>query len=104
MSKLLVKFSADYADEFQVSGFTVMEKADWESYKKRAEVGEWPQSQYFGTNEGIEWQSAEDHLGDFDTVEITDEQAVFLLTSFAGYIELCHFLMIDDFSDSNSLY
>lgn len=104
MPKLLVKFSGNYADEFQVSGFTVMEKKDWEQYVKDAKAGEWPQARSFGTNEGIQWESVEDHLDAFNTIEITDEQAVFLLTSFTGYGEQGHVLMIDDFSEPSELY
>lgn len=104
MTKLLVKYSADYADEFQVSGFSIMEKDTWENYVKIAKEGKWPQSRYFGSNEAIQWESVEEHLRDFKTIEITDEQAEFLEKSFNGYGEAGHFLMIDDFSEEHLPY
>ena len=97
MSKVLVKYSEDYADEFQVSGFCLMEKEEWEQYVKDASEGTWPQCQYFGTNEGIQWDSAEDHLDAFSVVNISDTEAEFLKNIFDGSSDWGHCLMLGDF-------
>jgi len=104
MTKLLVKFGSDYADEFQVSGFAVTTSKAWAQHESAARAGKWPQSRYFGTNEGIEWNSAEDYLSCFKVVEITDAEAKFLAKSFNGYGDQGHFLQVDDFTRSNGLY
>lgn len=105
MNKVLVKYSEDYADEFQVSGFCVMTREKWENYVKRANEAVWPQCQYFGTNEGVQWDSAEDHLDAFNVVDITDGEAAFLEKNFQGYGEMGHCLMLDEFpSTPRELY
>jgi len=73
---LLVTFSDDYADEFDVNGMKLFTNEEWDAYCKFArEKVVWGQGLYFGTNEGIEYDSAEDYLRCFDAKEISDEEA-----------------------------
>lgn len=102
---LLVKYSEDYADEFQVSGFQVFDETDWNKHVAEVRLcAHWPQSRYFGTNEGMEWSSAQDYLNNFTEVQITDEEADFLARTFVNYGDTGHFLMIDEFSEPSPLY
>jgi len=76
--KLLIKFSDNYADEFDVDGFRVMTSEEWEEYQAFVKGIAWPQAFYFGTNEGIEYDTADDLLRNYTVEEISDEQAEFL--------------------------
>lgn len=101
MSKLLVIYSEDWADEFQVSGFQVMDEITWNQYVDTVNtLVDWPAECYFGTNEFQKWHSAEEHLSNFTVKPITDEQAVFLGEHFTSYGSQGHFLMVelDDYS------
>lgn len=86
MNKVLVQFSADWADEFQVSGFEVMEKADWEEILELVKAhGEERISYSFGSNQGWEDERAKHFITLYKAQDITDEQAEFLNTAFSGY-------------------
>ncbi len=72
---LLVKFKSDWADEFDVSGFTIIPNKDWEyicealkaRFKARPndEIG-WG----FGTNEGFDWKTYKEIMRCFSVQSI----------------------------------
>lgn len=87
---LLVKFNSDWADEFDVAGFTVMPEEDWkfiqEVLKFRFEVRpndtvDW----CFGTNEWFQWESYIEFKNCFSSEGINDYQAKVLGEFFYGY-------------------
>src|SRR4051812_49402234 len=63
----LVKFNRDWADEFYVSGFKVVDPEEVEEIQAHFSV---ERTCYFGTNEG--WES-ETLLDAFEFIEISDE-------------------------------
>ena len=86
--KLLIKFQADYADEFDVYGFWVTTEKEWEKHKDYVAKLEadgnitFPYEAYFGTNEALEFYNMEDYLRNFKVQEITDEQYNALVSLF----------------------
>lgn len=70
----LVKFSRDWADEFQAEGFIILSAEDVEKLDTLVSEGnfEW----YFGTNEGFEAGDIE--MTDFEITDISEEEALFL--------------------------
>ena len=77
---LLIEYHDNYADEFNVFGFNVFTKEDWEIYKnnipkKSIHVG-------FGTNEDNNYPSKEDFLKTLTVKEITIDQAKTLFDLF----------------------
>lgn len=70
MTKLLVEFSKDWADEFDCNGFKIYpNQAAWDRATAKL-----PELEYFfGTNEG--WDEGEIDEDDFKVTEITDEEA-----------------------------
>ncbi|MHA2280095.1 MAG: hypothetical protein ACXAC5_04365 [Promethearchaeota archaeon] len=73
--RVLVKFRDNYADEFDIEGWKIMCKESWDNYVKAMKKDVvWPQSKYFGTNEGIEWSDADEHLYCFKAIPITPEE------------------------------
>lgn len=68
---LLLKFDKDWADEFDVKGFAFLSVDQWEYYKKEAKNCEYPIESYFGTNEAIEFDNAEDFISSFEVKPIT---------------------------------
>lgn len=75
---LLVKYEANWADEIDVSGFTVLTKEQWDQNVERIKRHFDEESEltcYIGTNEQIDYYNADEALQDFKVTEITDEQA-----------------------------
>lgn len=73
MSKVLVSWNPDWADECNFPGYKVMDKEKWESFVDSVKLSDgvtW----CFGTNEETEYDSAKDFLREFTVVEISDEQ------------------------------
>lgn len=96
---LLVKFCHDWADEFDVYGFSIHTKEEWEAHKKRVKSipNLFPQDMYFGTNEYIKFKTVEDYTENYcKIIEITkDEYDV--LFKFFGKDYGHSFFMDDDF-------
>jgi hypothetical protein len=89
MAKVLVKFYADYADEFDVKGFFITTQKKWDKhleevntfFKDRTE----PVEVYFGTNECIEYDSFEEYKECFTVTPITKEENEVLNKFFTTY-------------------
>lgn len=81
MSKVLIKYSACWADEFDCEGFAVLEKQVWSDncekvkkiFSKRGDV-----EVYFGTNEAFIFDSYEDWVRNFEVEDISDDDALIL--------------------------
>jgi hypothetical protein len=77
----VLHFKADYADEFDVEFIAWVDKQWWKQYKKdiyKNDMAIFPTECYFGTNECIEFDSADDFFGSFDEHEADDDQIKFL--------------------------
>jgi hypothetical protein len=77
-TNVYVKFEGDYADEFYVNGFVVVTSDSWKEYLESLNEMEFPIEKYFGTNESMEFESAQSYLDQIDVKGVTDEEfAVF---------------------------
>lgn len=106
---LLIQFDSNYADEFDVEGFLVMTKEEWETHKaaiqKRFDAlppkdpskyyGEELEA-YFGTNESLSWGSMDAYLHDFKVTEISDEEHAVLKKFFGERIRNGTVVMLDE--------
>ena len=82
---VLVKFEADWADEFDVYGLAVYRKENWEKLCERFKKAEKYRSHYFGTNEGWEDDQIEDDwLDNYKATVIDVKQHQTLLTMGLG--------------------
>ena len=72
MYKVLVTFKSNWADEFDVEGFKIFEKEEWEDLveEMHTEV-EFPHECHFGTNEWIDFESPEEYLACCKIQELT---------------------------------
>lgn len=81
MSKqYLVKFEDNWADEFDVQGFQIMNQEELDSYFNAIDnYGYFMPGEreifYFGTNQSLGWDSKEDFLSCLTITEISEEQA-----------------------------
>lgn len=113
--KLLVRFDSNYADEFDVEGFTFMTETEWEKHKVDAakcfeEFEKLPQDKYgrrlgkyggatdgievyFGTNEQMIYETLDSYLSSFKVSEVSEEEAA-VITKFFG-TRGGHICMID---------
>lgn len=77
--KILVFTEANYADEFDIYGFEIIDRKRWETFLEKAEEflsGEESSSMelYFGTNESILFEDMRDVEDFFSIKEITEEE------------------------------
>lgn len=88
MSKILVKFSDNYADEFDVDGFMVIDK---DQFNKEVELikrlfDEYGEHEfYFGTNEALSYDNFNQWFDTFSVTDITDAEADVLNRLFGTY-------------------
>ena len=83
---ILVKFNDNYADEFDVGGFRFYEEKEWNKYKKLVkEKIKFPKEASFGTNEFIEYNSAEDYFKCTEVKKLSEEEYNFLVKLFGKY-------------------
>lgn len=76
MTKLLVIFEGNWADEMDIKGFDIVTKEWWDEFVESIPENK-HLSQYIGSNQGMYWDGKKDYLRDFKIAEITkDEEAV----------------------------
>lgn len=98
----MLKGAFDWADEFDVYGLEMVTEEQWNWTNKLLDSLDYPFTQYFGTNQDIEFNSKEDILCDIKVIEITeDEIATFKkVFGFRGY----SFGWMPDFVGPDSFY
>lgn len=100
---LLVIFSADWADEFDVNGFAITTKEIWEDSVEKFKSAELYTSHYFGTNEGWESDEFDDYwLDNYTVKEITAEERETIINLFDhefGEFPWPHSLVAEDDDD-----
>lgn len=104
MSELIgIRFKNNWADEFDVAGFLIMEEKEWEAHvqevKEKFVVG--PRSVGFGTNEDIEYLNAKDYLNSFTVLALTQAEIRIveraLGTRYFGIVPMLEFEEDEDF-------
>ena len=74
---LLIKLHRNWADEFDVEGFVVMDTPQWEAHKVMAKAQFEEKGyieRYFGTNEALEFSSFKDYMDAFAVLELSMEE------------------------------
>jgi hypothetical protein len=102
MAYVLVTFEMDWADEFSVYGFRVMEREEWNKLKEAistCESFEWQ----FGTNEGWEDEDGSDFIRGYSVKDLTDTEAELFKTKLApkNYLGNYQFGIFPDMSFVN---
>jgi len=82
MSKLLIIFNGDWADEMDVDGFMIVSKECWKYKQLEWEHTSFPQELYIGTNESMEYENMEEYLRNFKVKDISDEEEKVIRTLF----------------------
>lgn len=76
-NNILIQFSSNYADEFDVEGFIVLPEKEWEAHKAAVALRFEEQEEieiYFGTNESMIYESLDSYLCCFRTTVLSDEE------------------------------
>ena len=87
MSKVLIKYNACWADEFDCEGFAVEYKKVWEDRCKKIEEKFQNNGEvevYFGTNESFIFDSYNDWIRNFNVEDISEEKANILSDIFGN--------------------
>jgi len=85
MSKVLVIFKGNWADEMDVEGFDIISKAAWDFKKLEVEHTDFPQMIGVGTNEELDYESAKQYLSEFQVHEISDSDEATIRKYFGKY-------------------
>ncbi len=83
MSKVLVHYKDNYADEFDIFGFRLMDEDEWSRTKKEITLSDIEEFS-FGTNEQIEYDSVERFLERFWSKPINAVEAKIIRKTFSG--------------------
>ena len=70
---VLVKMQKDYADEFDVYGFTVLSDKKWKQMQEVFKCIEFPSEYYFGTNEMLTFESVDEIMQCLKIVDLSLE-------------------------------
>lgn len=73
--KRLIKWQKDWADEFDMTGFVIMEEDGFASLINRINTAAYPYDAPFGSNESYEFESPQDVMAGMKIKTITDEDA-----------------------------
>ena len=84
-SMFLVKTGYNWADEMDVEGFCLMRAAEYEYLLQEIKAIQYPIDWYFGTNQYIEFENAEEILRSFDVSVLNIGQAEFVKDKFCKY-------------------
>lgn len=71
---ILLKCSFNYADEFDCEFFNIVTEEWWDKFKIDIKKARYPIECYFGTNEGLTFDSYEDILLGITIIPITDKE------------------------------
>lgn len=83
---VLLTFSENYADEFNIYGFVAISDDEWKEYKTKVKkyIGDNGFEFGFGTNESIEFSDAEHYLDCFEVKKVSDEEFKTLVKLFGA--------------------
>lgn len=95
MKNYLVKFSCNWADEFDTESFSVFKEEEWKQLQFDIKAQEYPVYKGFGTNEGWDFENAEQILSCLTATEITNKEAAIFKKHFSNWMNRCNFGMID---------
>lgn len=84
MSKVLVKWSSNYADEFDVDGFVLMDESVWNEAKEKIPKYEDEISIGFGTNEEIEYSNGQEFFNDLSAQVLSNLEAGIIEQTIGG--------------------
>ena len=85
MSKVLVKWSDNWADEMDVEGFVIMDNSEWKEFQETAKKVNSPISICVGTNEEIEYPNGDALLENITTKKLTSDEAKTITKFFGEY-------------------
>lgn len=71
MTRLLIRSTGDWGDEFDLQGFAIMNKEDWENIKEGIPDKEF--EAYYGSNEFVTFDGKDDYLSHMEEIEILEE-------------------------------
>lgn len=92
----LVKFKKDWADEFNVYGFSIFKKDDWDNLHEKLKKYKDKCAEFsFGTNEGWDEETIGDFLKDITVVPISEMEKS-IITKLFGTKDYGHFPYLND--------
>ncbi len=85
--KFLVKFDCNWADEMDLEGFAIMTPAVYNYRCKEINASNYPVTWYFGTNQEVIFESADEVFKCFDVTVLNSVESEFLEKRVAKYKE-----------------
>lgn len=108
MSKVLVTYNSNWADEMDISAFRIFDKPDWDAIEKFAKEYKNEICVCIGTNEEVEFTDGNDWLSKMEVKVITDKDANIIEKhigdsfGFDNIIDKVAFMPEDDISEEDA--
>ncbi len=71
---IFIKYADNWADEMDIEGTRLMTEADWDKMQKGFAKRDYPYEMGIGTNEEVEFTSAEDVMSKLTVYPLTEEE------------------------------
>lgn len=97
--KILVKWYTNYADEFDVEGFVIVDEEIWRKFEKYNEQKTEPFIISFGTNEWISYDNGLQLLENISTHTLSEEEAITISLHLGNRYGFCNFFDCFDEDD-----
>jgi hypothetical protein len=75
MSKVLIKWESNWADEMDISGFMIVSKAEAKEFKADLRNKKQPFEIYVGTNEEISYENGKELLDELEFINLSKAEA-----------------------------
>ena len=98
---VLLQWDSNWADEMDIYGFAIMDKEEWEEYKKYLHDRKGGFTLYIGTNEDIEYSNGRELLNEITVTEISDREAGTVEKLFGDEAGFTEFLGVEDSEDED---
>jgi hypothetical protein len=98
--KVLLQWDSNWADEMDISGFSIMGKSEWEDYKKMLKN----KGRFcicVGTNEEIDYHNGNELLKEISVKNISEDEVKTIQKFFGGEGGFTHFLGLDEDEDED---
>jgi hypothetical protein len=98
--KVLLQWDTNWADEMDINGFAIMDKSEWEDYKKMLKNKERFYI-YIGTNEEIDYNNGNELLKEISVKNISDDEVKTIRKFFGSEGGFTQFIGLDEDEDED---
>jgi hypothetical protein len=104
MARVLVKWNSNWADEMDISGYSIMDKEEWNDLKDTLRKKTAPFTIGVGTNEEIDYENGKELLEELEATPISKEEEDVIVRLIGGEFGFTDFAFPVDEDDEDEEY